>query len=400
MRPSVVFHKYYLLRAQDGDEKAQYRCGKAYLHGWGNATIDHAKALYWFEAAAKKGVLEAQFETACSYQCGKVASPDYRLAVQWYEAVALQLQGHKTLKRNRSRRAIRELATLYEHGGNGLDPNLEKALYWWEQSQAKERNCLGDVCRVRTKMRQYYLELAHEAQGPDAPSAQFRLGRYYMQGSHGFDKNVAEGMRWIEMAAQNGHTSANFQLGCWNKHGHAQYHIKKDATAAQAYLLQAAKAGHADAMYEYGNLFEWGGYGIAKDLRLCLYWVQRAKDHGSRRVTSPHFVSIQARATQLEPPPMAPLQVRVTNDTPQECPCCFGGWNDATEESIYRSTRPIQTECGHLFCLSCLKQLCQMKRPDHKGTCALCRQPILLSKVRYVDFVKDDDNCCNHEVSR
>lgn len=78
------------------------------------------ESLYWFEEAAQKGNVNAQYELARIYEDGSVAKKDYCKAFHWYEALAL----------NGDLQSIVKIATYYQEG-KCVKVDEQKACYWW-----------------------------------------------------------------------------------------------------------------------------------------------------------------------------------------------------------------------------------------------------------------------------
>jgi hypothetical protein len=78
-----------LSAAEEGDAKAQYQVGVAYLKGEG-ITPDLTLAYKWIEKSALQGYAEAQFALGHMHQGGRGALQSFPLAFKWYEQAAHQ----------------------------------------------------------------------------------------------------------------------------------------------------------------------------------------------------------------------------------------------------------------------------------------------------------------------
>jgi hypothetical protein len=78
-----------LSAAEDGDAKAQYQVGVAYLRGEGTAP-DLTLAYKWIEKSAAQGYAEAQYALGHMHQSGRGALQSFPLAFKWYEQAAQQ----------------------------------------------------------------------------------------------------------------------------------------------------------------------------------------------------------------------------------------------------------------------------------------------------------------------
>ena len=106
--------------------------------------------------------------------------------------------------------------------------------------------------------------------------AQLQLGGRYLHGVHGFDKNVAEGVRYIRMAAEGGGVEAKYSLGIMYHEGEG---VSQDYNIALDWFRQAADEGHAFAQFTLGIMY-YNGEGVDKDYKEALIWYKKAADQG------------------------------------------------------------------------------------------------------------------------
>lgn len=115
-----------LAKAEQGDVRAQYLVGAAYLYGLEvqEVEVDHEQGRYWLEKAAGQGAAEAYSELARIYRNGMGVEKD---ASKYEEYLAEA--GERGM---RSRKL--ELLDLYRDGDPelGIEPNEEKYIYWLE----------------------------------------------------------------------------------------------------------------------------------------------------------------------------------------------------------------------------------------------------------------------------
>ena len=106
--------------------------------------------------------------------------------------------------------------------------------------------------------------------------AQVQVGIRYLRGIQGFDKNVAEGVRYIRMAAEGGDVEAKYSLGIFYYEGEG---VSQDYNIALDWLRQAADEGYAPAQYSLGFMY-YNGLGVDKDYKEALIWWKKAADQG------------------------------------------------------------------------------------------------------------------------
>ncbi|WP_445006003.1 tetratricopeptide repeat protein [Halomonas mongoliensis] len=115
-----------LAKAEEGDVRAQYLVGAAYLYGLEEqeVEVDHEKGLHWLKAAAKQGAAEAFDGLAIAYS--------ERLGV---EKNASKYEKYLAEAGERGMRSAKlDLLDLYQDGNPelGIEADEEKHLYWLE----------------------------------------------------------------------------------------------------------------------------------------------------------------------------------------------------------------------------------------------------------------------------
>jgi TPR repeat protein len=106
---------------------------------------------------------------------------------------------------------------------------------------------------------------------------QFELGVRYLGGSHGFDMNFPEGVRYIQMAAEKGYAPAQRRLGALYEQGKG---VPQDLDKAFHQYLLAANQGNAGAQYIVGHSYYEGGRGVDKDIDHAFIWWKKSADLG------------------------------------------------------------------------------------------------------------------------
>ena len=114
-----------------------------------------------------------------------------------------------------------------------------------------------------------------KAEKGDAQS-QFELSGSFLFGDYGAAKNEAEAVKWYRKAADQGHASAQFNLGLMYAKGEG---VAKDEAEAVKWYRKAADQGHATAQFNLGVRYA-NGNGVAKDDAEAVKWYRNAADHG------------------------------------------------------------------------------------------------------------------------
>ena len=88
------------------------------------------------------------------------------------------------------------------------------------------------------------------------PMYQVYLGRSYLFGNDGYPVNVMKGLEWINLAVEQRHPVALYNMGVLHRDGFDQY-VPQSDTKAIHFLKEAADLGFVDAMVELSRLY-WG----------------------------------------------------------------------------------------------------------------------------------------------
>ena len=115
-----------LLRlAEQGDARAQFNLGLAYVNGQGvvkNMTL----AVAWFEKAGQQGLADAQYALGSMYVTGRGVRQNFETAFRWFEKAAQQNHGA----------AQYETGVMYRTG-NGVATDKTKAYVWFNLAAAQ-----------------------------------------------------------------------------------------------------------------------------------------------------------------------------------------------------------------------------------------------------------------------
>ncbi len=109
--------------------------------------------------------------------------------------------------------------------------------------------------------------------------AQFLLWFRYFHGSHGFDMNLPESVRYIQMAAEKGYAPAQCELGGMYGKGRG---VPQDWDKSFHWSLLAANQGYAAAQYRVGQAYSYGR-GVDKDIDQAFIWYKKSADVGFHR---------------------------------------------------------------------------------------------------------------------
>ncbi len=141
--------------AQAGDATASYRIGQLYRQGEGLRYRDFEKAVYWYQRAAGRGYIPAQYEVARLQFEGLVVPRDIDEMMYWLWRAALN--GHAASQVM--------LGCVYEYGEPGVAANYSEALKWYLVAAKSgppelQTRALKLAARVSAKMTPRQIEAA------------------------------------------------------------------------------------------------------------------------------------------------------------------------------------------------------------------------------------------------
>ncbi len=106
--------------------------------------------------------------------------------------------------------------------------------------------------------------------------AQFKVGMFYINGAGGYPKNTSEGVRWLKLAADQGHIMAMSALGKCYFDGDG---TPRNYLQAMRWFLKAADAGDTFGTIYIGIMLE-NGFGVPRDVAGALEWYRKAAERG------------------------------------------------------------------------------------------------------------------------
>ena len=198
---------------------------------------------------------------------GQPARADYTAGAKAFRAkdYAAALVAWEPLADEGHPRAQFGLGVIYEAGGDGVAPDVDKAAAWYRRA-AKQG--LAD--------------------------AQFNLGNLYRSG-RGVEQDPRRAVLWYLKAAMQGMPAAQYNLALSYDSGvgAAQNH-----TVAAKWYRAAAKQGDIDAMLGLAALYR-HGLGVEQDREAAVAWYRRIAEAGDSRGR----LHLEAMADEQEPEP-------------------------------------------------------------------------------------------------
>lgn len=107
--------------------------------------------------------------------------------------------------------------------------------------------------------------------------AQTALGGMYLYGFKGVERNDAEAVRWLRLAAEQGQALAQFDMGELHRTGRG---VAKDEVAAVNWFRRSAMQGNAFGQSNFGSAHCLGFGELKPDKVLCAMWLKLSAAQG------------------------------------------------------------------------------------------------------------------------
>lgn len=222
----------------------------------------YKQAYKGFRQAAFEGHADSQYNLAVMLYAGKGITKDKAAAVYWFVKAA----------KNGDQSAQYNLGVLFSSDDELPDeyPAMENGEIYFEISN-------GNTTSNDEKAFKWYKMAAEQGH----VSAQLNLGVMYHQGV-GIKQDYTEAVKWYNKAANNSNSKAQLNLGILYDMGKG---VEKDAIKAAAFYEKAARKGMRDAQYNLGIIYYNGEGGIELDYIKSYAWLALAEEQGSELAT-------------------------------------------------------------------------------------------------------------------
>lgn len=277
-------------KANSGNGRAQYLLAECYRNGRG-VKQDYSEALSWYEKAANKNIVEAQYQLGYFYEYGLCGvKEDKNKSFSWYSKAAEQghaeaqskvahwyydkkdysqsLAWYRKSAEQGNMNAQSYLGMHYKYG-DGVSKDYNKAISWYkkaaEQGDRFSQNCVGDI---------------------------------YKEGGYGVTKDYKQAVYWYRMSAENGYQESQYELGEMYEKGLG---VAQDYEQAVYWYRKAAEQKYStNAKIALGRMYE-GGKGVEKNYSMAMMWYKAAGDYGKK-----YYDNLAAQGYQEKPadPPL------------------------------------------------------------------------------------------------
>ena len=273
----------YVEAAAQGHVEAEFMLAVLFdenLPGGQDCAKNDVLALEHYERSAKGGHTVGQFCAGLMFLNGTGVVRSPTRAIEYLEQAAAQ--GNSD--------AQAALGSIYYEGDDGLAANRAKAVEYFElagaQGHVEALTSLGflfasdesDTAETNGQSvvdGERALSSFLKAADLGGDLAQLQLGMHYAHGSPLATKDLVKARHFLQMAADQGHYDALFNLGAMC----ADEGPDQDNEKALECYREAAAQGHPKAMFNLGSMYG-RGQGVARDIRLAKEWMEKAAAKG------------------------------------------------------------------------------------------------------------------------
>lgn len=234
---------------------------------------DHVEAVRLYTPCALQGDHDAQNTIGFMYLMGKGVDKDRELALKYLKLAA---EGGVA-------QAAHRIATMYDQGQCYTDPDLDKAVQWYQRAADlgypdSQFQLAGIMMMEDSKYYDASRAIKYLAAAADGGQveAQHQLGMAYAFGSNGVRRSVPKARKYLEASCKGGYDQAMVDYANMCFEGQA---LPRDMATAAKWFLEAAKHYNGMAQYAIGCMYG-NGYYFEQDNAEAAKWFQEAAEGG------------------------------------------------------------------------------------------------------------------------
>jgi hypothetical protein len=303
--------KYWLLKAKDNnDANAYYYLGTMYDDGKGYPN-NYNTAIKNYEKSIELGSKQPYFRLGQIYEYGKGVNANYAKALEYYLKIdpvdlftneklfffykyglgtpikydkAIEYANILTYKRNVSSSLYREIAEVYDIGGNGIEKNSFQAFKFYKKaadlndtlSQIQVAYMYFNGFGTKTNYDSSFKYYA-KASITGNSLANYNLGVCYLNG-FGVQKSEQYAITKFLSAANKNLPIAMYTIASYNLEGGSIY-LPINYNEGRAWLDKAVQSNYPDALYKLATFYETGHF-YPYSLEDAKYYYKKAADLG------------------------------------------------------------------------------------------------------------------------
>ncbi len=153
-----------------------------------------------------------------------------------------------------------------------IEKKKKKNSLWLWVAAVVVASILGVFVWQSTDNSSYTDEYVEETPAEEA----FNIGYDYYNGTNGKQKDYSEAVKWYRKAAEQGHASAQYNLGVCYEDGQG---VPRDFSEAVKWYRKAAEQGYTFAQYNLGKCYYYG-WGVTKNYSEAVKWYRKAAEQG------------------------------------------------------------------------------------------------------------------------
>lgn len=244
--------------------------------------IEKGSSLAWFNSAAEKGNIEAEYQLGRLYALGNTAPQDDGKAWFWFKKAA-----------DKNHQGAQSFLAWMSMLGLGVKENKEDAIAWFllaSQSKPHTEDTISkDIDDIFSQLPDENNFLVNRS-----PDSEYLQGIELLE-SRLNDQDVRDGITLLDKAADENYTPAQLYLAKLYHEGHL---VEKDLSKAANLYRQAANNGDPDAQYSLGWMY-FNGEGVPQSNDEAIIWFTLAAQTESRAKEALQFVNAQRAAIVL-----------------------------------------------------------------------------------------------------
>lgn len=261
-----IDHAYedLLIKANEGDSRAQYLIGCFYYFGR-KVESNHAIASKWFIKSANQNLVDAQTILGYQYMYGDGVLKDIDKAIQFLEKA--QGQG--------SAYACFLLGKIYQFDKDKKNRFTASGYYVWaiEMGSTQAKRYRADMYMESGEYKDA-LDLYVKALKEGCVESAYNAANIFEYG-RGCEANDELAFSLYKHAAENGVMMAQHNVGAY--YYNAKY-VEKDVKKAFDWYLKAANQGSAMSQHNIGLMYYNGD--MPQDLEVSLEWFKKSLENG------------------------------------------------------------------------------------------------------------------------
>jgi TPR repeat protein len=281
-KDDVEAARWYQEAGDGGDARAKRNLARMYETGRG-VPQDDVRALALYREAAAAGEASAHFKVGQLTEAGRGTAADPMAAVEHYRAAAQAGQVDAQLA----------LARLLRTDDDVVPGDPAGSERWYgEALQHLEADARRGDALAAERLADLYLEgrggpknvdralvLYEAAANSGRLGAQVKLARVLHKGADGVPADPAKAARYLQMAADQGHSGAGYTLAQMYADGEG---VPQDGARAVALYEESIEHGDMRAYLQVGDLYAKGD-AVPQDREEAVRWYTLAAEHGDPR---------------------------------------------------------------------------------------------------------------------